>query len=114
RPGVDPDNVQMSDILCDFCGAEWVESLAMVEGHRGSTICGRCLTAAYEALVVRGDDAVPRGYRCTMCLEERPDVAWRGTRPDAVACRRCVNQSAGVLSKDKESGWTRPDRPSTR
>ena len=51
RPGVDPDNVQMSDILCDFCRAEWVETLPMVEGHKGSTICGGCLSEAYLALV---------------------------------------------------------------
>jgi len=111
RLGVNPEDVKMSDILCDFCRAEWVDALPMVEGHKGSTICGGCLTEAYLALMSRGEDAVERGYTCVMCLEQRPDPAWRSpAHAEAVICKRCINQSAGVLSKDKESGWTRPTR----
>ena len=31
KPGTDNDNVQMSDVLCDFCRAEWTDDLQMVE-----------------------------------------------------------------------------------
>ena len=32
---------------CDFCRSGWDERLAIVEWHRGSIICGRCLSVAY-------------------------------------------------------------------
>lgn len=113
RPGTDPNDVQMSDILCDFCRAPWVEDLPMVEGHQGSVVCGKCLTVAYRAVVQGGINTVGPGYTCTMCLEQRPDIAWASpVYPEAVICKRCINLAAGTLSKDKESGWTRPERAS--
>ena len=111
RPGTDPNNVQMSDILCDFCHAEWVEELPLVEGHHGSVVCGKCLTVAYRAVVQAGINSGPEGSKCTMCLETRDEPAWQSPMyPEAVICKRCINLAAGALSKDKESGWVRPAR----
>ncbi len=96
--------------LCDFCRAELSEQRLMVEGHRGSLICSFCLSAAY-AEVVSGGGGVdpPEGATCTLCLEDRPEKHWESpVYPGTFACRRCVNQSARVLEKDKESGWKRP------
>lgn len=111
RPGCDPNNVQMSDILCDFCHSQWVEELPMVEGHHGSVVCGKCLTVAYRGVVQAGVNTTPAGYTCTMCLEQRADPAWQSPMyPEAAICKRCINQAAGALSKDPESGWKRPER----
>lgn len=117
KPGLDEDNVQMSDVLCDFCWTPWHEHLPLVEGHRGAVICGPCLTAAYRAAAlnqrVTGDaiDAV----MCLLCRETREGTLWRvpngnphPTEPLAAVCTRCVKQSAAVLAKDKDSGWTKP------
>ncbi|MBK7403524.1 MAG: hypothetical protein IPJ41_02535 [Phycisphaerales bacterium] len=76
RPGCDEDNLAMSDVLCDFCESIWTEELPMVEGHHGSCICGRCLTIAYTEVALHDLNAAPAGYKCTLCLEERPDAAW--------------------------------------
>lgn len=111
KPGTDPDNVQISDVLCDFCGGEWTldPPLAMVEGHQGSCICGKCLSVAYRHVVLDKASSVRPGYRCTMCLEERPDPGWESPiSAEKSICKRCINQAAGALSKDKESGWSRP------
>jgi len=111
RPGADPDNMRMEDVLCDFCGAEWIDSVPMVEGHHGSCICGNCLRLAYRAVVLeRASDGIVSGVeKCTLCLEKRDETGWLNTaRPGAIACRRCINQSAGALQKDKEMGWRKP------
>jgi hypothetical protein len=109
RPGTDPENVQMSDILCDFCRREWTEELPLVEGHQGSVICGFCLTEAYRALILKKAGTAPEGYKCILCLENRPDPGWRSPEhPEAAACARCVRQCAGVLSKDTDLKWTKP------
>lgn len=109
RPGTDDDNVQMSDVLCDFCHAEWIVDLPMVEGHRGSCICGKCLRIAYIDLIVNRADDVERGYTCTLCLTEPDGPAWRSPMyDDAIICRQCVKRSAGVLHKDKDTDWTKP------
>jgi hypothetical protein len=107
KPGTDENDVQMSDVLCDFCGAEWTEELPMVEGHQGSTVCGRCLTEAYRVVVLRKEGAGETGAKCTLCLENRDEPEWKGAT-GAVGCRRCINQSAAILAKDKEMGWGRP------
>ncbi len=123
KPGTNPDNVQMSDVLCDFCRAEWTEELPMVEGHQGHTVCGKCLRVAYMATVGEGGvgspaappqgDHAPAGYTCAMCLEQRDDPAWQSPAyPEAVICRRCVKMSAGVLERDPDYGWKRPGRAS--
>jgi hypothetical protein len=109
RPDCDPQDVRMSDVLCDFCGREWSDALPMVEGHQGSCVCGDCLRDAFRALVLDGAPAPSTPARCTLCLEERDEPAWRAAGRDAVACRRCVRQSAAVLQKDPDLGWRKPE-----
>ncbi|HLO41980.1 MAG TPA: hypothetical protein VK176_13220 [Phycisphaerales bacterium] len=95
---------------CDFCLKPWAEDRPMVEGHRGSLICGPCLTVAYAEVVLHQmSTQPPEGAVCTLCLEPRKDPHWRSpVRPDAHACLRCIKQSARVFEKDPESGWKRP------
>ncbi|MHC4709973.1 MAG: hypothetical protein ACYTA3_06025 [Planctomycetota bacterium] len=92
KPGTDESNVQMSDVLCDFCHREWTEDVPMIEGHQGSCLCGRCLTVAYTEVVVNGHDTAPASYT-----------------EDAVICRRCIELAARSLEKDRDSGWKKPD-----
>ena len=61
KPGTDESNVQMSDVLCDFCGREWTEQVPMIEGHQGSCLCANCLTLAYTEVVVNGGGTAPDG-----------------------------------------------------
>jgi hypothetical protein len=114
KPGTDPDNVQMSDVLCDFCGVEWTEDRPMVEGHQGSVICGDCLTAAYRGLVGNGGEserkaAETSGVRCTMCLERRDEPMWRNSTHEASICLRCAKRSSGLLHKDPDWDWRKPE-----
>jgi len=110
RPGTNPDDVRMSDILCDFCLSEWTEDRLMVEGHHGSVICGNCLRVAYTAVSVDETDDSFEGWTCTMCLEQRSDPAWRSPmRDEALICRRCIKLAARQLERDPESGWKRPE-----
>ncbi len=100
-----------ADFLCDFCMGAWDGSAPMVEGHRGSLICGKCLTVAYRALVLGEGEAVGPGLECTLCLETRQQSAWRSPLSDnAVACERCIRQAAQTLTKDEDSEWTKPAR----
>jgi hypothetical protein len=118
RPGVDPDHVQMTDILCDFCHRPWTEDEPMVEGHRGSCICGRCLTVAYTEIIAAGGGE-PNEARCVMCLEDERDrtsakhggePCWRSpVHESAVICRRCIDLAASALHKDRDFAWTRPE-----
>lgn len=110
RPGADLANMQMADILCDFCTQPWSHERPMVEGHRGSCICGRCLTVAYTALVIHEpDDGEPPAAGCTLCLEQGARPHWQSPlRDEAAVCLRCVKQAAGVLHKDPESPWRKP------
>ena len=118
KPGTDETNVQMSDVLCDFCHREWTEAVPMIEGHRGSCLCARCLTLAHTEVVLNGNSTAPADYRCPMCLEERADrealgrgdePGWQSPLHDAVICRRCVELAAGSLEKDKDFGWKKPE-----
>ena len=109
RDGIDEDNVRMEDVLCNFCGASWTEARPVIEGHHGSHLCGNCLTVAYRMLVLEGDAGDGKAYQCTMCLQEREGPGWRSPmNEDAVVCRSCVKQSAGVLHKDADFDWTKP------
>ena len=118
KEGTDPDNVQMSDVLCDFCERQWAEDIPMMEGHQGSCICGRCLTVAYTEVAVERNPDSPTDYACPMCLESASDrvalnradePGWRSPlRPDAVICRRCIKLAVGALAKDPDFNWTRP------
>ena len=115
RPGTDPDNVQMSDVLCDYCRREWTETIPFVEGHQGCAICGDCLAAAVAALATGGTPTAPADYACRLCREGPGDRAaldregepgWQGpVDPEAAACRRCVRQAAGALKHDPDSDW---------
>ncbi len=109
KPGTDEDNVQMSDVICDFCHSEWVEDEPMVEGHHGSCICGKCLMVAYTDVILSKTNTAPEGYKCTLCLEHRDDPAWQSPMYDeAVVCRRCIKQASGALHKSKDFDWTKP------
>jgi len=119
KPGTDEQNVQMSDVLCDFCQREWTEDIAMVEGHQGSCICGNCLTMAYTAVMIeKQTDAAPPDYYCVMCLERDTDrreldrgdePGWQSpVREEGCVCRRCIKLASGALHKDKDSGWRKP------
>jgi len=111
KPGTDEDNVQMSDVLCDFCHAEWTEDVPVIEGHQGSIICGKCLTVAFTQVVLHAADTGRPGYKCVMCLEHREDVAWESpVYPEATICKRCINLAAGSMSKDPDTGWKRPTK----
>lgn len=113
REGCDEENIQMSDVLCDFCHQEWTLDRAMVEGHRGACICGNCLMVAWMELIERGiSDPVGAEEMCVLCREMKADDPhWRSPAYDeALACARCVKRSAGVLHKDPDIAWTKPGR----
>lgn len=97
---------------CDFCLSPWAEDRQMVEGHRGSLICARCLTLAYAQIVGADSGAAPpEGATCALCLEDRAQQHWQSPlRAEAWACERCIRQSGQMLEKDPESGWRRPGR----
>jgi len=119
RPGADQSNVQMEDVLCDFCHRAWTADVPFIEGHRGAVMCGQCLTVAYDELVISragetGD------FQCVLCregekdraAENRPDEpGWKSALDESVAvCRRCVKRAAGVLHKDPDYAWRKPER----
>ena len=118
KPGTDESNVQMTDVLCDFCHREWTDDLPMIEGHHGSCICGKCLSVAYAEVVVNNGNAAPPDFACTMCLEKVEDrqaigrggeAGWASPLDaGACICRRCIKLAAGALSKDKDMGWKKP------
>lgn len=110
RPGSDPSDMRAEDFLCDFCGHHWAEDRPMIEGHRGSLVCGACLSVAYAAVV--GSQAGERslGGACTMCLETRPEPHWTSPlQAQASICRRCIELAARQLARDRSSGWRVPD-----
>lgn len=109
REGCDENNAQMTDFLCDFCGGTWTEDLPMVEGHKGSLICGACLREAFRRVVVLGENSADEGYACALCLLTKPEAAWRSPATGSTACRWCINRSATMLAKDPDSRWTKPE-----
>ena len=112
REGTDENNAVMSDFSCDFCASEWVADLPMVEGHKGSLICGACLREACRRVLVRGESTAGAGYACTLCLLTKSEPAWESpSRGGAVICHWCINKSAGMLEKDPDFGWKRPEAP---
>ena len=114
RPGTNPDDVEPSDILCDFCERPWSEEIPFVEGHQGSCICGNCLTVAWAAVIQGGLDDSPEHdeenpWTCTMCLEHRKDPAYQSPlREAALICRRCIRLSARALDTDPDHPWAKP------
>ena len=94
-------------ISCDFCGTDWDEELAMIEGHRGSVLCLACLKQAL-------DNAEPsdEAFTGTLCLAEKPagTSVWKhpdptpspGLNPGALLCWDCIRLAAKGFHKDKE------------
>lgn len=119
RPGADVNNVQMEDVLCDYCHQPWTDARPMVEGHQGRVICGSCLTVAYTTLGMSSEDDVNTSFTCAMCRESPDDRAAEGrgdipgwvspVHEDVWVCRRCVKQAAGALHKDPDTPWHKPD-----
>ncbi len=108
REGTDPDNVRMSDVLCDFCRTEWTEDLPMLEGHQGSCICAKCLSVAYAATHTPAPPSASP-VDCRMCLEKRDDPAWISPVDETAAiCQRCAELAAASLEKDPDFHWRRP------
>jgi len=100
--------------FCDFCSRQWDPEGAetMIEGHQGSLICLKCLSAAYSLVVSHRGGEEHKGKACTMCLEERDQAQWESPINDGKRiCLRCIKQAATALEKDPESGWTRPASP---
>ncbi len=119
KPGTDPANVQMSDIICDFCRRPWTEDAPMMEGHQGSCICGNCLSLAFAEVVRQGDNVAGEDdWLCALCLERSVDreaqnragePGWRSPlHEEATICRRCIKLASGVLQKDADHDWTKP------
>jgi hypothetical protein len=101
--------MQVEDFLCDFCGRAWDGAFPLVEGHKGSLICGSCLTVAYAEVVRANTGSAEPGYVCTLCLEHRDDPGWQSpVRDVAAVCARCLRQAGAKLEKDPDWGWTRP------
>ncbi len=111
RAGCDPENMQAADFICDFCLKHWAEDRPMVEGHKGSLICGPCLTLAYRLVMVENTGIrVPDPVTCATCLQHKEEPHWQSTAVEAapVICQWCIKRSATMLEKDKESGWKKP------
>lgn len=111
RDSADPANMQLDDFLCDFCAQPWSEDRPFVEGHRGSCICGQCLTLAFADIAIFAAGTLPpEGQLCTLCLESKPDTAcWQSPlHEDKLACKVCIKRAAGVLHKDPDIEWTKP------
>lgn len=116
----DPTKEGNAFFVCDFCRNHWAEDRPMIEGHRGSLVCGRCLSVGLVAVRTGSGAAEPAlaaGLTCTMCLEQRgrpdrsggPEALWCSPlHPEAVLCRRCAEQAAEALLSDPESGWSEP------
>ena len=120
RPGTDASNVQMSDVLCDFCHRPWTEEVPFIEGHRGAVICARCLEVAFVELEAGdGPNVVTGGYTCRLSREDDRDrealrragePGWRSpVDPEAVACRKVVRMAAATLQKDPDFDWRKPE-----
>ncbi len=91
KPGCDENNLLPTDFLCDYCGSTWSDDRPMVEGHRGSLVCARCLNLAYGLLWLSApkwdgkspppptppDQQMPQGALCRMCLEHRDEPSWQ-------------------------------------
>ncbi len=99
-----------ADFLCDFCEKCYAPERPMVEGHRGSLICGQCLTISFAALwYAESGEPAPESEVCMMCLSENGDPVWRSPVKEAkFICKRCTKQSAVMLERDEECGWKRP------
>lgn len=98
---------------CDFCSKVWEPegTEIMIEGHKGSLLCFKCLSAAYASVVLHKSGDELKGKMCVMCLEERNQPQWESPVNEGKrVCLRCMKQAATALEKDPETGWTRPGK----
>lgn len=130
RDGCDENNLEPTDFLCDYCGNTWGDDRPMVEGHRGSLVCAKCLNLAFDLLwnhapawdgksqpppPVSPDQQMPEGALCRMCLEHREEPCWQSPMEldengAAWLCKRCAKQSVVMLERDPEFGYSRPGK----
>ena len=111
KDGADPEEISMSDVLCDFCGSEWKEEVPMIEGHQGSCICGKCLKMAWQQVVVNRMNDTHEDWTCRMCLEKRDEPCYRSPLEEtAHICRRCIRMGAHALQSDDPESWDLPRR----
>lgn len=111
RPGSNELDMTAEDFLCDFCASHWAPDRPMVEGHRGSLVCGPCLSVAYAAVVHHAHNDRPEpGETCVLCLAEKQDPHWRSpvTPAHPLLCAPCIEQAARKLEKDRDCEWSRP------
>lgn len=110
RAGSDPMNMQPNDFICDFCHTPWDGTFPMVEGHKGSLICGRCLTVAYAEAGFPGSNTHnPQSARkCTMCLADKSSPGWQSPLHEAWTCVTCIKHASGKLHKDPDWPWRKP------
>jgi hypothetical protein len=108
----DPNGILIAS-SCDFCSKVWdpAGEEIMIEGHKGSLLCLKCLSAAYAAVVLHKTGDEHKGKMCVMCLEERSQPQWESpVNEGKLVCLRCMKQAATALEKDPETGWTRPGK----
>ncbi|TVS07564.1 MAG: hypothetical protein EA423_03830 [Phycisphaerales bacterium] len=107
----DPNAEGNAYFKCDYCLSPWSEDRPMVEGHRGSLLCVRCLEVAYRELVVeKGEgEKIATGDECRLCLQSNDKPHWRSPVDEAaLLCRSCVKRCAAIMAKDKETDWSPP------
>ncbi len=103
-------------ISCDFCGTDWDQQTAMVEGHHGSVLCLECFKQARKQMT-----PAARAFDCTLCLQTRPTDTphWRhapfaspppGFNPEAVVCEPCLKQAAAAFHKDPDVPWSKREQ----
>lgn len=110
RAGADPEQMGPEDFICDFCHQTWAEDRPMVEGHKGSLICGRCVTLSHAAVIHHESGELPGDHdACTTCLmHKHGEPHWRSPATDAMICRECVLRSGLMLVKDPDTDWQPP------
>ncbi len=93
-------------ISCDFCGTDWDQALAMIEGHQGSVLCLACLKLALGAV-----SSSQEAFTCTLCLRQLTEQKWSHphrpprANPAAAVCQACLEQAAGTFTKDRDVDW---------
>lgn len=81
----------------------------MVEGHKGSLICARCLTLACRALADGSAVMMEDTSSCTTCLMHKREPSWQSPAyPEAWICTWCIEKSAAMLERDPDFAWSRP------
>lgn len=112
REGSDPEAMLPSDVLCDLCASPWNGTIAMIEGHHGSAVCGGCLSLAYIDVVLHNNPSHKAGesdpFTCVLCLEEREDDGWESPKRAASVCKRCMKQAASALDRSDDYEWKKP------